>query len=45
MIPRNAQLHQLPEYWQEQIRKLRSENRAMRIRLREATSELEARSK
>lgn len=36
MIRQDAQLDQLPEYWQEQIRKLRSENRNLRVRLRAA---------
>jgi len=40
MIHESAQLHELPAYWREQIRKLRSENRAMRVRLREAQGEL-----
>ena len=35
-------LSDLPPYWQEQVRKLRSENRNLRIRLREMTSPLEA---
>ena len=33
-IPQTAQLHELPDYWQEQIRKLRSENHQLRKRLR-----------
>jgi hypothetical protein len=45
MIPETAQLHELPAYWREQIRKLKSENRALRMRLRAAVAELEARSK
>lgn len=30
----DAQLHELPEYWQEKIRRLRVENRSLRTRLR-----------
>ncbi|SOJ53583.1 hypothetical protein MSIMFB_01083 [Mycobacterium simulans] len=36
MIPETAQLHELPAYWQEQIRKLRRENHSLRTRLTQA---------
>ncbi|MBS1690760.1 MAG: hypothetical protein JST91_00815 [Actinobacteria bacterium] len=34
MIDQTAQLHELPDYWQAQIRKLRSENYELRSRLK-----------
>lgn len=34
MIDQTAPLNELPEYWQEQIRELRSENHELRSRLR-----------
>lgn len=34
MIDQNAQLHELPAYWQEQVRKYRVENRELRQRLK-----------
>jgi hypothetical protein len=36
VIDQTAQLRDLPAYWQEQIRKLRSENRSLRQRLKSA---------
>lgn len=46
-IPENTQLHELPAYWREQIRKLRSENFELRKRLKQQPNqrihELEAR--
>lgn len=36
MIPQKAQLHELPQYWQAKIRKLRRESARTRIQLREA---------
>ncbi len=35
MIDETAQLHELPDYWQQKIRKLRSESHELRKRLRE----------
>lgn len=35
MIDQNAQLHELPSYWQDRIRQLRSENHSLRGRLRD----------
>ncbi|KXX62299.1 hypothetical protein [Rhodococcus sp. LB1] len=37
-IPETAQLHELPAYWQGQVRKLRSENHELRTRLHTADS-------
>ncbi|CAN5548926.1 hypothetical protein BH11ACT6_BH11ACT6_29780 [soil metagenome] len=34
MNDQSAQLHELPDYWQEKIRSLRSENHELRLRLR-----------
>ena len=31
----NAQIHELPDYWQEKIRQYRSENHSLRTRLRD----------
>jgi hypothetical protein len=42
MIPKNAQLHELPYYWREQIRKYRAEGKKLRTELREAQAELAA---
>lgn len=33
-IPQDAQFHELPLFWQEQIKKLRQENHSLRTRLR-----------
>lgn len=41
MIDRNAQLHELPDYWQDRVRRLRSENHSLRGRLRD-TQKLES---
>jgi hypothetical protein len=39
-VNQNAQLHELPDYWQEKIRRYRIENHSLRTRLR-ATERLE----
>ena len=39
MIPQDAQLSELPDYWQNEIRKLRAENRGLRARLKQAPAE------
>ncbi|MGV0603374.1 hypothetical protein [Mycolicibacterium sp. XJ1904] len=41
-VPETTQLHELPMYWQEQIRKLRHENRKMRAERNEARGALAA---
>lgn len=38
MIDQTAQLHELPDYWQEKIRQYRSENHSLRKRLRATES-------
>lgn len=41
MIDQYAQLHGLPDYWQDRVRRLRSENHSLRGRLRD-TQRLES---
>ena len=42
LIPQNAQLHELPHYWQRQIAKMRREGARHRTELREAQAQLTA---
>jgi hypothetical protein len=42
VIPHNAQLAELPWYWREKIRELRTENQKMRRERNEARVELAA---
>lgn len=42
MIPNTAQLHELPEYWQHEIRKLRQESAKMRRERNDARDALAA---
>lgn len=40
-LPENTPLEGLPAYWQEQIRKLRSENHSMRTQRKELREQVE----
>lgn len=42
VIPNTAQLHELPEYWQHEIRKLRQESAKMRRERNDARDALAA---